>query len=78
MKDRIVEVISQILNVPIEQLDDDSSPDTVQNWDSIKHMSLILALEEKFRVAFSADEVVEMLSVGRIIEVLKKKTPNSI
>jgi acyl carrier protein len=63
------------MNVPIEQLDDDSSPDTVANWDSLKHMNLILALEEEFAVAFSDDEVVEMLSVKSIVEILSKKQP---
>lgn len=75
MKDRAVEIVSQIMNVPIEQLDDDSSPDTVENWDSLKHMNLILALEEEFAIAFSDDEVVEMLSVRRIVEILEKKEP---
>ena len=73
MKDRVLRIISQILNVPIEQLDDDSSTDTIENWDSLKHMNLILALEEKFAVAFLDDEVVEMLSVGKIVEILEKK-----
>ena len=75
MKDRVIRIISQILNVPIEQLDDDSSPDTVASWDSLKHMNLILALEEEFAVAFSDNEVVEMLSVRRIVEILKKEEP---
>ena len=73
MKDRVVEIVSQIMNVPIEQLDDDSSPDTVGNWDSLKHMNLILALEEEFNIAFSDEEIVEMLSVQIIVEILKEK-----
>ncbi len=75
MKDRVVEIVSQIMNVPIEQLDEDSSSDTVENWDSLKHMNLILALEEEFAIAFSDDEVVEMLSIRRIVEILEKKEP---
>jgi len=75
MKERVVEIVSQVMNVPIEQLDEDSSPDTIENWDSLKHMNLILALEEKFAVAFSDDEVIEMLSVRRIVEILEKKGP---
>lgn len=73
MKDRVLKIMGQILSVPIEQLDDNSSADTVENWDSLKHMNLILALEEEFAVTLSDDEVVEMLSVAKIIEVLCKK-----
>ena len=63
------------MNVPIDQLNDDSSPETIANWDSLKHMNLILALEEKFAVAFSDDEIVSMLSVKSIVEILSKKQP---
>jgi acyl carrier protein len=73
MKERVVEVVSQVMNVPVEQLDDDSSPDTVPNWDSLKHMNLILALEESFAVSFSDDEVIQMLSVRKIVDILKKR-----
>ncbi|MCP4609785.1 MAG: acyl carrier protein [Planctomycetes bacterium] len=73
MKDRIIRIVSQIMNVPIENLNEDSSPDTVTNWDSLKHMNLILALEENFAVTFSDDEVIDMLSVKKIVEILGKK-----
>lgn len=73
MKDRVIKIVSQVMNVPIEKLNDDSSPDTVENWDSLKHMNLILALEEKFAITFLDDEVVEMLSVRKIVEILEKK-----
>ncbi|MCK4820461.1 acyl carrier protein [bacterium] len=61
------------MNVLVEQLNDDSSPDTVENWDSLKHMNLILSLEEEFNIIFSDEEIVEMLSVKIIVETLKKK-----
>ncbi|MBM4149925.1 MAG: acyl carrier protein, partial [Lentisphaerae bacterium] len=56
MRDRVVAVISRVLNVPVAELNNTSSPDTIKNWDSLKHMALILALEEELQVAFSDDE----------------------
>lgn len=73
MKDRVLKILSQVMNVLVEQLNDDSSPDTVENWDSLKHMNLILSLEEEFNIIFSDEEIVEMLSVKIIVETLKKK-----
>lgn len=75
MRNEVLKIISQIMNLPIDQLNDDSSPETIANWDSLKHMNLILALEEKFAVAFSDDEIVSMLSVKSIVEILSKKQP---
>lgn len=44
MKDRVLKLVSQVMDVPVEQLQEDSSPDTVENWDSLKHMNLVLTL----------------------------------
>ena len=71
----VFKILSQIMNVPIDQLNDNSSPETIANWDSLKHMNLILALEEKFAVAFSDEEIIGMLSVKSIVDVLSKKQP---
>ena len=73
MKDRILKIVSQVMNVPVEHLNEDSSPDTVENWDSLKHMNLVLALEEELNITFSDEEIIELLSVGIIIETLKEK-----
>jgi len=70
---RILKIVSQVMEVPLEQLNEESSPDTIENWDSLKHMNLILALEEEFDVNFSDEEIVEMLSVEIIVETLKEK-----
>lgn len=73
MREKVFEIIAQVMNIPIESVNDDSSPDTIENWDSLKHMSLILTLEEEFGIQFSDEEIVEMLSVSLIIDVLSNK-----
>lgn len=73
MRDRVFRIASQVFDFPVEQLNEDSSPDTIENWDSLKHMNLILALEEELNITFSDEEIVEMLSVGLVIETLKEK-----
>ncbi|MDY6987191.1 MAG: acyl carrier protein [Thermodesulfobacteriota bacterium] len=74
-KDRILKIVSHVMSLPVEQLNEDSSPDTVENWDSIKHLNLVLALEEEFNIVFSDEEIVEMLSVALIVKTLKNKQP---
>lgn len=73
MKDKVFKIVSQIMEVPVEKLTEESSPDTVVKWDSLKHMNLILALEEEFGLQFSDENIVEMLSVQLIIKTLKEK-----
>lgn len=73
MKAKVFKIVGQIMQVPANQLNEESSPDTVEKWDSLKHMNLILALEEEFNIQFTDTEIVEMLSVGLILEALENK-----
>ena len=59
-------VVSNIMTVPLESLTLESSAGSVESWDSLRHMSLILALEQEFGVRFEDDQIVNMLSVEQI------------
>jgi acyl carrier protein len=72
MKDQVYKVVSQILSVPLNQINDEFSPDQCEKWDSLKHMNLILALEEEFQIQFGEEQIVDMLNVGLIIESIKE------
>jgi acyl carrier protein len=54
---KIKEVMSAVLEVPLESIMDDASPDNIENWDSLRHLNLILALEEEFGISIPDDEV---------------------
>jgi acyl carrier protein len=66
MQDKIKETISNIMLVPIEDLTPHSSPETIEAWDSLKHMTIILALEEEFNVRFNENQIENMSSVEEI------------
>ena len=70
MEDKIKEVISNIFGTPLNEINGQSSPDTIENWDSINHMKLITALEEEFDVEFTDEEIVEMQNVKLIKYIL--------
>ena len=71
MEDRIKNVMSAVFEVSVDKTNDDASPDTIESWDSLKHMNLIIALEEEFNVEFSDSETVELLSYKLISIILK-------
>ena len=73
MKDKVLMIISNIMNVPIKLLNEESSPDNVESWDSLKHLNLILAIEQDFGITLSDEEIIEMLNVQLILEILKNK-----
>jgi acyl carrier protein len=69
----LTELFARVLGVPPKQLSDDSSPDSVSQWDSLKAMHLVSEIEETFEVELSTIEIMLMDSVGNARAVLKKK-----
>lgn len=66
-------IMSTVFEVPVEQINEDTSPDNMEDWDSIRHMNLVVALEEEFNVEFNDIEIIEMLNMALIVEIIKNK-----
>jgi acyl carrier protein len=68
--ERVAQIFYQLFSAKSGSITLESSPDTVDGWDSLQHLNLILALEEEFGISLTEDQMVEMLSVGLIVEIL--------
>ena len=65
--------MAAVFEVSAEDINDDSSSDTIVLWNSLKHMQLVVALEEEFDSYFTDEEIVRMKNYSKIIEVIKEK-----
>jgi acyl carrier protein len=65
---RIKQVMSVVFEVPLESISDDVSTDNMDNWDSLRHLNLILALEEEFGVSIPDEEVGNLVNF-KLIEL---------
>jgi acyl carrier protein len=45
---------------------------SIELWDSIGHMELIVMLEEEFGISFETDDIIDFSSYAKGIEILKK------
>ena len=66
-------IASDIFSVPLDQIRSDSTPETIESWDSILHLNLALALEEKFDLQLSPEEIERMRSVGEIATLIENR-----
>ncbi len=64
------QVMGSILKVDPGAIGPDSSNDTIAAWDSLKHMNLVLALEEEFGVSIPDEEAANITSYALIKLVL--------
>ena len=70
IEDRIKNVMSAVFEIPIQEINDQSSSDKIVSWDSLKHMNLVIALEEEFEMEFSESEIPEITNYRAIKEVI--------
>jgi len=67
---RVQRIIAEVFSLPVESITGESSPETIEGWDSVGHLNLVLALEQEFHVQFSPDDIEKMVNAERINHVL--------
>lgn len=73
MTDKLIALFAEEFSVEPSILSDDSSPDSVEAWDSLAAMRLVAAIEESFDVRLSTSEIMKMRTIGIARSVLKSK-----
>ena len=73
LDNHIKNVMSAVFEIPIEEINEDTSPDNVGSWDSLKHMNLVVALEEEYDIEFIEEEIVEMMNLSQIKSIVLEK-----
>ena len=67
----LVDVLSVTLRVPADRISDDFSPAECANWDCIRHLMLMLAIEDKFEISFSEKEIAELRRFATIRDAVR-------
>jgi acyl carrier protein len=71
--DRVASVFEKTFDFDPKRFLAELAPEDVTNWDSIGHMNLVAALEEEFNLQFEVDEIMEMSSPQKILDILKAR-----
>ena len=70
--ERVRSVASDIFGVPADKITAESSPQTIDNWDSMQHLNLVLAIEEKFGVQLGPEDIEQMKNIGAVTTLVEK------
>lgn len=71
MTSKLYEILSQVFDIDISLINDQSSPETIENWDSFNSLVLADELESEFNVSFSLEEIIDSANVSAIKKHLK-------
>jgi acyl carrier protein len=64
------QIAGDVLDAPVTP---ESTPSNVENWDSVRHLNLVLAIEEEFGLTFLPEEMDEAKSIGHIARLVASK-----
>jgi len=63
--------MSRVFELPVSDFPEDIKQKNIDNWDSLRHLNLIIELEEAFDKSFEPEEIAEMTSLDKIISYIK-------
>lgn len=72
MDEKVKQIMAVLFEINPDEITFESSSDTIENWDSLRHMNLVTALEEEFDIRLSDENIIEMLNYQLVLEVLKE------
>ena len=70
---KLEKIVAQVLSVEESELNDDSNALNTRNWDSLRHIELLLAVETAYEVRFSMPEITSLQKLGDMRELLISK-----
>lgn len=70
---RVQEVFRHELELDDLVLTDETTADDVEEWDSLSHVQLVVALEKAFNIKFSSREILSWDNVGDLIDCISRK-----
>lgn len=70
MNHEVRSIVAEVLGIPSNAIDANTSMQTEPKWDSLRHMNLIFALEDHFGFRFGDEEIPTLTSISAIDTVL--------
>lgn len=69
---KIQQIMADVFNISVNGITEESSQDTVEAWDSLKHLDLVVALEEEFDISIPVEEIGTMVSFKLVSFIVKE------
>ena len=71
--EQVQEIFRDVLDDEEIVLQDISTAEDVEGWDSLTHIQLIVAIEKHFRIKFTSKEILSWKNVGELVDCLAAK-----
>ena len=72
MSEKLYQIISRVFNVDNSKINDETSPENLEEWDSFNFYVLLDEIENEFNVKFDLDETLEIKKIGDFKKIFQK------
>ncbi|MDR2870406.1 MAG: acyl carrier protein [Deferribacteraceae bacterium] len=73
IKQKLTKIFQDIFDDEALALNDSSSPQEIEEWDSLAQVNILVQIEKLFGIKFSIDETRTLKNVGAIVDHIKRK-----
>lgn len=70
---RVQELFREVLDNEEIVLTNETTANDVEEWDSLSHVQLIVAIEKAFKIKFTSSEILSWKNVGEMVDSINKK-----
>ena len=70
---RLDEVFQEVFDDESIHVTDSTTADDIEDWDSLEHINLVVAIENEFGIKFNMGEVTKMKNVGEMVDIILER-----
>ena len=70
---QVLQTASDVFGIPVGQLSAASSPQTIEGWDSVQHLNLVLALEQSAGIQIDPEDIEQIKTLGDAVRIVLSK-----
>lgn len=67
------EVFRDVFDDDSIMINESTTADDIEDWDSLEHINLVVAVEKKFKIKFNMGEVNQMKNVGEMVDIILQR-----
>ena len=77
VESKVRSVLADVFGLNAQDVGPDTSTDTVEGWDSLHHLTVVLSLEEEFGIQFDDEETLSLVTFPLILAIVRDRLESS-
>ena len=71
--ERLNEIFRDVFDDESITVEEETTADDIDDWDSLEHINLVNAIEDEFDIKFDMGQIVTMKNVGEMVDIILEK-----